>query len=411
MDGAKLELLELLEGRLEVSVDEAARALASRSDAFGPISDAALPEELRQLARQHWLTFLETARAERTPGQDEYQFARARAVQRAREMVPLAAQVRAYLVGIRTVMDTVAQQAGPRAESRGAALELIVHLMDSVVVAFATMVEAYIETTQGEHADREADRWALLDEIIAAGDDVRPELVRRAAGLALEPHDGHVVVLANSVSPGHADTGTLARRWAAEAIARATGRAATRTFLVVRKSDVVAVLDATGEHRAQVVLEHARRALSERSSAVLTAGIGTPFYNLHDLHHSYREAQRALRHVSKDVPIVASPQDISLFNDLTVSADETTRNLIPEQTRQALQDPVLRATLGAYIDADLSITATAQTLILHPNSVRYRLRRITQLTGRDPHRLKDLLELAAAARMLDQGVEEQETQA
>jgi sugar diacid utilization regulator len=408
MDGPKLQLLELLERRLDLSVDEAARALAAQTDAFGPIHDAALPEELRQLARQHWLTFLETARAERTPGTDEYDFARSRAVQRARELVPLAAQVRAYLVGIRAVMDTIAQQAGTGGASRGAALELIGHLMDSVVVAFSTMVEAYVETAQGEHADREADRWALLDEIIAAGDDVRSELSRRAAGLALEPSHGQVVVLARVLSSSDPDAGTLARRWGAEAIARATGRAATRTFLVVRKHDVVGVLDAVGEHRAQLVLDRARRALSDRGGALLTAGIGTPFYDLKDLHHSYREAQRALRHVDSGCPIISSPQDISLFNDLTVSADVTTRGLIPDETRRALQDPLLLSTLRAYIDADLNVTATAQTLILHPNSVRYRLRRIAELTGRDPHKLKDLFELATAARMLDDRVGEED---
>ena len=407
MDEPKLALLELLAQRLEVSVDEAARALAAQSDAFGPISDAALPEELRDLARQHWLTFLETARADRIPGPDEYQFARARAVQRAREMVPLAAQVRAYLVGIRAVMDTIAQQAEPSGASRGAALELTGHLMDSVVVAFSTMVEAYVETAQGERADREADRWSLLDEIITAGDEVRSELSRRASGLGLEPSEGQVVVLARVVSPRDPDAGTLERRWAAEAVARATGRAATRTFLVVRKHDVVAVLDAAGAHRAEVVLDRARRALAERSGAMITAGIGTPFSDLNNMHHSYREAQRALRHVDIDLPIVSSPKDISLFNDLTVSADVTTRSLIPEQTRRALQNPMLRSTLRAYIDADQSITAAARTLILHPNSVRYRLRQVARLTGRDPHKLKDLFELATAMRMLDHGFQEE----
>lgn len=37
---------------------------------------------------------------------------------------------------------------------------------------------------------------------------------------------------------------------------------------------------------------------------------------------------------------------------------------------------------------------------LHPNSVRYRLRRIAQLTGHDPHRVTDLLDLHSAARLL-----------
>jgi len=51
----------------------------------------------------------------------------------------------------------------------------------------------------------------------------------------------------------------------------------------------------------------------------------------------------------------------------------------------------VRATLHAFVEADLSVAATASALSLHPNSLRYRLGRITELTGRD------LLELIAAA--------------
>ena len=37
---------------------------------------------------------------------------------------------------------------------------------------------------------------------------------------------------------------------------------------------------------------------------------------------------------------------------------------------------------------------------LHENSVRYRLRKIAQLTGRDPRNITDLLELIAASRII-----------
>jgi hypothetical protein len=36
---------------------------------------------------------------------------------------------------------------------------------------------------------------------------------------------------------------------------------------------------------------------------------------------------------------------------------------------------------------------------LHPNSLHYRLRRIAEITGRDPPTLASLLELIAAARL------------
>jgi len=54
----------------------------------------------------------------------------------------------------------------------------------------------------------------------------------------------------------------------------------------------------------------------------------------------------------------------------------------------------------AFVAADLSVRAAARALSLHPNSLRYRLSRIIQLTGRNPRKLADLLELITAARML-----------
>lgn len=60
----------------------------------------------------------------------------------------------------------------------------------------------------------------------------------------------------------------------------------------------------------------------------------------------------------------------------------------------------MRVTLRALVEADLSVAAAAKALSLHPNSLRYGLVRITRLTGRDPRKLSDLLELIAAGHVL-----------
>jgi DNA-binding PucR family transcriptional regulator len=65
-------------------------------------------------------------------------------------------------------------------------------------------------------------------------------------------------------------------------------------------------------------------------------------------------------------------------------------------------------TLQAYITANLNVAAAAKSLILHPNSVRYRLKRIATLTGRDPRRFSDLFELRAAALILEREVGQSE---
>jgi DNA-binding PucR family transcriptional regulator len=61
------------------------------------------------------------------------------------------------------------------------------------------------------------------------------------------------------------------------------------------------------------------------------------------------------------------------------------------------------ATLRAYVKCGFSPTRSAQQLIVHPNTVLYRLRRIRELTGRDPQEPDDLVLLALALKHLDAG--------
>ena len=76
-------------------------------------------------------------------------------------------------------------------------------------------------------------------------------------------------------------------------------------------------------------------------------------------------------------------------------------DLLPERVlagdvpaRRALVDriyrPLLEAggalmdTAAAYTESGGALESTARTLFVHPNTVRYRLRRITEITGYDP---------------------------
>jgi DNA-binding PucR family transcriptional regulator len=54
---------------------------------------------------------------------------------------------------------------------------------------------------------------------------------------------------------------------------------------------------------------------------------------------------------------------------------------------------LLFETFGVWQANDASIAATAETLVCHPNTVRYRLRRIEKRTGRSLSRPRDVAEL------------------
>lgn len=78
--------------------------------------------------------------------------------------------------------------------------------------------------------------------------------------------------------------------------------------------------------------------------------------------------------------------------------------------RQQLIDPLTRMdrergtqhvrTLQAYLDANASLIDTARNLYLHTNTVRHRLARISELTGRDPLNSNDLTAFAIGLHAL-----------
>ncbi|MBV8930867.1 MAG: helix-turn-helix domain-containing protein, partial [Mycobacteriaceae bacterium] len=59
--------------------------------------------------------------------------------------------------------------------------------------------------------------------------------------------------------------------------------------------------------------------------------------------------------------------------------------------------PALTETLDAYLDSGGAIEACARRLFVHPNTVRYRLKRIADFTGRDPTSPRDAYVLRVAA--------------
>jgi DNA-binding PucR family transcriptional regulator len=66
---------------------------------------------------------------------------------------------------------------------------------------------------------------------------------------------------------------------------------------------------------------------------------------------------------------------------------------LPDDDRKILFD-----TFRAWLDNDSSVRATAQQLAVHPNTVRHRLRRIENHTGRSLSRPRDVAELCLASR-------------
>jgi len=392
-----LGILARFEARADEIAHEIAACTVDEVDGFRAINDANLFTEIETLARRHLDAFLSAVHNSAAPSPEVVAASRERAVVRAREMVPLAALLHSYLIAQRVISAAIASEAGTDSQSRGAALMLTAMTFDYNIQVTSAMADAYVEFVQGDLAELDSARRILVEALLTSEAGALPALTRRAIGLGFDPERTYVVAVAVVDVPEAMSTGP---RWASQAIAHSTGRPERQAFVVSRELDLVALLDASGPHRSRLVLEQARVTIEQTHQSSLRAGIGSPFLGLAGFSRSYQEALRALRHSDGEHPLVSWPEDVPLFDELTASSGEDAARLVPDSTHRVLADRTMRDTLEAFFAADLNVAEAAAALALHPNSVRYRLRRIADLTGRDPRRLADMIELISAARVV-----------
>ena len=183
-------------------------------------------------------------------------------------------------------------------------------------------------------------------------------------------------------------------------------------------SPVVAVVGHTDETEPEVVIDELR-VLARRARLDLLAGVqghrlivllggvsdplkaagqfagrfgpgavvvGPVVPDLQSASHSARIALAGLRAAPAwpDAPRPVAADD--LLPERSLDGDREARHKLISE----VYEPLLRGgsplldTLSAYLEQGLSLEATARLLFVHPNTVRYRLRRIAELTGHVP---------------------------
>ena len=129
-------------------------------------------------------------------------------------------------------------------------------------------------------------------------------------------------------------------------------------------------------------------------------GVSARFDDLHDTPHALHFAKVMLR----GRPDQASPVamfDGSILSTAAVGAPEvmvkSTANVLQGFDNLANDErETLFETFRVWHDNDASMRCAAEVLFCHPNTVRLRLRRIEQRTGRSLSRPKDVAELCLA---------------
>jgi hypothetical protein len=123
----------------------------------------------------------------------------------------------------------------------------------------------------------------------------------------------------------------------------------------------------------------ARHVVSRFGSGPVVIGPEVP-----DLHTAARSARAAIAGLRAAAGWPDAPRPVladDLLAERALDGDDDARTLLVETVYKPLAGTPLLDTLATYLEQGTSLEATARMLFVHPNTVRYRLRKITELTG------------------------------
>lgn len=384
--------------RLEERSEEIAVSMLERSQsevsAYASYGDDAFRASALQHCRDHVAAFLLVAREGRQLRGAELDFVRDQARLRARQGVPLEPLLHVYRMGHAAIHDSIVDAAGASKAGLAAAIELTQRTLSHIDLITTTFTQAYLEARHAITLERGTVQRALIERALVGDIDPAGADGDEARAMGFDPDESYVVVVA--VGAGDLDE-RLATLLHAMTGSGHFGRSAIGT---VRAGEAVVLVHAERASTTRA-RDLATQAIAGRTG--LSAGVGGVCRGLEELRRGYAQARAMARRAAPET--VVSLTDLSPSQYLLLTADDDARGLVEPEVAALLAEDAARGgtlirTLLAYLDANLSAVAAAELLFVHPNTVHYRLGRITDATGRDPRQAPQLFELVTAVRLL-----------
>ena len=223
----------------------------------------------------------------------------------------------------------------------------------------------------------------MLDAILTGEGDDTVEARAAAAGWKLE---GGIFVLVGPVP-----TTRLAAEVHAAQIQRTARQASLDALVGIQSDRLVAVV--SGVPDTMSIADAAKPFVGHFGQGSVVAGpMATTLLEAHASAFEAMSGYRALE-------LVDPPSRLVMAHDLiaarVVNGDVDAVDPIVEVLKEHIREDV-RATLANYLEKTGSIEACARALFIHVNTVRYRLKRVHEVTGLDPFDPADAMTLRIA---------------
>lgn len=308
---------------------------------------------------------------------------------RAAAGVPLPAVMAAYRVGFRFMWERTLEEARRRGDiATDSVLDAMSHILVAQDVFTQAMTSAYRAQLTIQVLDQEEEHSALVEALLFRRITDEQNLWEAADALRMPMSGPYVVVAAQVPAIGKLALPEIANRLDVRDI-----RSAWRLLpdlqvgiVHVRRPEVLGMMIEVFE-----------------SLASANVGISPQFLDLAATSDALRLARLAVGHSGRRG---ASRSKVAVFDEsplayAAVSAPEVMARIgksvlgsldeLPGEERRILVD-----TFEAWLDAGGSANETAAKIFCHPNTVRHRLHRIEERTGRSLSRPRDIAELCLA---------------
>jgi hypothetical protein len=307
-------------------------------------------------------------------------------IQRAGDGVPLTSLMEAYRVGFRCVWDAVMKESSVHNHVNGEAMRVLTAKVSAAQDIYTdAMATAYREEKARRVLSDESERSALIDSVLR-GRLFEQWSVWEAADYLRLPTEGPYVVMAAEIE-------ALGEEALPQIESKLRSMDVFSAWRMLPDLQIGIVHVKTDKHLASVL------ALVSRI-ATTRVGVSTRFNDLRETAQALRYARITLRG-SPDPGLLVTQFDGSILATVAVSAPEVMVKLVTPtiecfaELAQHERD-ILFDTFRVWVENDGSLRMTGELLFCHPNTVRYRLHRIEQRTGRSLSRPRDVAELCLA---------------
>ena len=255
----------------------------------------------------------------------------------------------------------------------------------------------------------------FFDELIAS-DLYEEEIARRLAFFGLEPQSPHLIVLVDiDAQEGEeaAERGEAAAQDVKERLHWTVDEFMARHDLLgisASRSDSVVVLVQPGKMDTKEIIRLAgelQAVIAEMLPEIsVSVGIGRPHRQLIDLRQSYYEASYAIkiRRLKGEPRVIASFDDLGSYGLLLGLQDTLSLEVFYDSVLGKLQDydeqnsSDLVKSLACFLEANGHWGDAAEKLYVHRHTLRYRMKRVEEITGRDLNQSQDRMEFWLALK-------------